>query len=537
MSLLRVFIVIMLFSFQAVTGYNYTASNNPYLTKLEDASDNESRVSMMREYVNLYHNSNDSITRTKVVKALEFIDYNYPQGNYPLGIYRVISTEYYVQKNYPKYLEYSHKLIMQCVEGKDDYFIYSTYYSIGLANTHLENYQQALDNFSKSVEYFQKHLSDYNHLLGYINAKRYQAICAFYLKNNTLSEQYLNEGYNLLNKLNPEDYYYDVAYYNLIKGMNLYVTGSYTDSEHWLQNTLIPIQKNEDFANEALAYKYLGLNAIENNQIDKAIGYFRKIDNLYDLHHYSSPQLVDVYKYFINYYKIKSNLEQQLAYTNKQLTIINFLHNNNKYTQEVLHNTFDVFALKKEKQRLEKELKNKKQNLYTSWFIATSIVILLIVFSYTFYKRQKKQKAIVANGNQTEKVKSTDKSNISRSVKEDIKSKLLDFENNELYLKEKISIDYLAKQLDTNRTYLSAYLHEHRGMMFSDYINNLKIEFLLKKWHEDKVWRKYKFAEIAKKLGFTSARSFSLAFSKHQNQSPTQYLKKINTKKESIITK
>lgn len=65
MSLLRVFIVIMLFSFQAVMGYNYTASNNPYLTKLEDASDKESRVSMMREYVNLYHNSNDSITRAK----------------------------------------------------------------------------------------------------------------------------------------------------------------------------------------------------------------------------------------------------------------------------------------------------------------------------------------------------------------------------------------------------------------------------------------------------------------------------------------
>lgn len=530
MVLIRLFFVFIFVSYQPVFGNNLPVSENSYQKILEATTDKESRISLIQEYIKLYHKSNDTKIRAQIGKAFDFAENRYTNEVFPLEIYRIIGTEYYVKKNYIKYIEYNYKLITQCVEGKDDYIIHSSYYSIGLVKTYLEDYKQAMDDFTRSADYFEKHTSDYNYLMGYVNSKRYQAICAFYLGNYELSEQYLNEGYQILDKLKPDDLYYDKAYYDLVKGITLYASGKYSESEQLLHNALEPIRKNEDFANEGLIYKYLALNSAQHNDFEMALQYNLKVDDLFNNHHYSSLQLATVYSSIIDYYKNKDNLKQQLAYTNQHLAVINFLRRENKYIQTLIHRTFDTYALEKEKNRLENELRAKRKNLFLSSFTGILIVSTLCFLAIKYYRKNKQQSVTVESQKTIPQ-----KKDISPSVIEEIKTKLDEFEYKQGFLKEKINIDKLAKQLGTNRTYLTTCIHQHKGMMFNDYLNNLRIEHLLIKWEKEPEWRNYKFSEIARQLGFTNSRSFSIAFNKHQNQSPSQYLHQLNKEEETIL--
>lgn len=517
MTLIRLFYICAIISFLPVSANNLTEQNNSFYTILVKASDQNSQISLIKEYIKLYHKSNDSNTKAQISQAFEWIENTKPNPNYPIEIYRIIATEYYVKKDYLKYLDYENKLITQCIDGKDDYLIYSSYYSMGLVKTFLEDYQQAMEYFSQSAQYFKKHTGDYNHLMGYINAKRYQAICAFYMNDYNRTNQYLKEGYQNLSKLKPDDLYYDKAYYDLVKGMTLYATGNYPNSEQLLKSSLEPIQKNEDFANEGLVYQYLALNAKQQNKPEKALKYNLKIDHLFDKYGYSSLHLSTIYNDIIKYYKDNDDINQQLAYTNKYLTVINFLQQENKYIQQLMHQTFDTYTLEKEKNRLENELANHRNDL--TWIISIIIVTLIPMGIFAFKPKQKHINNVVMEENN----KPT-KGNISPAVLKAIKIKLDKFEQKKEFLEPKINIDSLAKKLGTNRTYLTACIHEHKKLMFNEYINKLRIEYLLVQWKKNTNWRTYKFTEIANKLGYTNSRSFSIAFNKLLNQSPKEYL-------------
>ncbi len=86
-----------------------------------------------------------------------------------------------------------------------------------------------------------------------------------------------------------------------------------------------------------------------------------------------------------------------------------------------------------------------------------------------------------------------------------------------LYLNPDFTITMLAKELGTNRTYLSRYISEVKRCRFTDYINNLRAE------HAKNLLQKpgiQPLADIAMMSGFGSVRAMNRSFMKNYGKLP-----------------
>ena len=99
------------------------------------------------------------------------------------------------------------------------------------------------------------------------------------------------------------------------------------------------------------------------------------------------------------------------------------------------------------------------------------------------------------------------------------------FENNKEYLDNKITAHNLAKKIGTNTQYLSKIINHYKGGNFSNYLNNLRIEYAINKLSTDKQYMKYTIEAIANEVGFNSSESFSTAFYKKTGIKPSYFRK------------
>lgn len=114
---------------------------------------------------------------------------------------------------------------------------------------------------------------------------------------------------------------------------------------------------------------------------------------------------------------------------------------------------------------------------------------------------------------------------------EEILSKLINFENKNKFLSQNISLNELSKSFKTNSTYLSKVINLKKDKNFSQYINDLRVDYSVIKLKDDPKFRKYTIKAIANESGFKNAESFSKAFYKKFGLYPSYYLKKLENKK------
>jgi len=87
------------------------------------------------------------------------------------------------------------------------------------------------------------------------------------------------------------------------------------------------------------------------------------------------------------------------------------------------------------------------------------------------------------------------------------------------YLNSDLTIDTLAKALNTNSTYISKCLHEELNTSFYEYVNGKRIEFAQKQLLESDE----KIEAIAILSGFNSSRAFLRVFKQTTGQTPTEW--------------
>lgn len=116
--------------------------------------------------------------------------------------------------------------------------------------------------------------------------------------------------------------------------------------------------------------------------------------------------------------------------------------------------------------------------------------------------------------------------NISDTIVLSVMDKLTNFENNQGFL-QPMTLPKLAKRLKTNPKYLSKIINNHYEKNFSSYINDLRIQYLLKELKIDDSLKTLTIKSLAKKLGFGNAESFAKAFKRHTNMNPSDYIHKL----------
>lgn len=164
------------------------------------------------------------------------------------------------------------------------------------------------------------------------------------------------------------------------------------------------------------------------------------------------------------------------------------------------------------------------QRLLVAFGTCIILFIALMGTVYHIYRQRKKRVAILIEQEKEEQQRQT--SVLPENAKPLSQQEILfrtaqkKVKSGKLYLDKEISLDSLAKILDTNRTYLSSCINTCSGKNFNQWINDFRIDYLLERIHSGQ-----KLSVLAEKAGFVSTDSFYRNFKRKTNLTPNEYLK------------
>lgn len=151
------------------------------------------------------------------------------------------------------------------------------------------------------------------------------------------------------------------------------------------------------------------------------------------------------------------------------------------------------------------------------------MLVLLVGFLYHTHRKKKRNKQFAAGQSPTQNrmgalevqyAKPTPKAfAIKEHVVLLILKRLDQFESKNGFLMHKLTLARLAKKMKTNPNYLARIIKQHRGKEFNQYINDLRISYLITMLDTNK-YRNYTITALANELGFGSTKSFNQAFYK-----------------------
>lgn len=90
----------------------------------------------------------------------------------------------------------------------------------------------------------------------------------------------------------------------------------------------------------------------------------------------------------------------------------------------------------------------------------------------------------------------------------------------QLFLNKELSLEGLASELKTNRSYLSSAINTHSGSNFNQWLNHYRIRYVLERMHAAS-----DLTQLADEAGFASDSSFYRNFKRCMGMTPSEYLK------------
>ncbi len=318
------------------------------------------------------------------------------------------------------------------------------------------------------------------------------------------------------------------------KGRYYFYNENYEKALDTLQNSLDEALNKKEIEAQHLIPNYYYLYLTQHKiQPEKAIENLIKLDKIVSENQKITPTVLKTYTELINYYKSKQNIKKQLEFTSKLLEYDSIYDYNVSCVKNCL-NDYDINELKKDKALLLAQNQNsyKFKTLLFSILIASFLIGALIYFFW----RKKTQKIknefeqkIKESPKKTTEIE-TNKKKVPEDIRLEILKKLEQFEVSEKFTNKKYTLQTLAKEFKTNSSYLSTVINSEKQCNFSNYINTLRINFATKKLQEDPKFRKYTISAISEECGYSNKKSFSIAFAKIHNMTPSAFIKNLEEK-------
>lgn len=420
----------------------------------------------------------------------------------------------------------------------------------------------ALGNIASIKGVIGKHtesLNLYRQCFNYENAKKegeYSAIIpvtiffAESLRNNNKNDS-ASYYYNfIIDKAYQEaSFYGNLATIN--EGINLFFKKKYSSATILLNKGASNIDRSSIYGQKyyILSQLYLGKIQFElDKDSKKAKKYFLKVDSLLTGTHFTIPETREVYEFLMKDYKKQENFKAQLNIVDKLIKFDSITTLRKINTVDKLYSKFDTPQLLKSKEELIIVLKdktnalNKRTNVLTTrtFYLILFILLLLIIFLIQYYRYSKQKKQFNHIINELNTKNTIDKKGNQRTseiipkkltIDEDIIISVLDkldhFEEKKEFLQQNINIPFLAKKCATNTKYISKIINTHKNKSFSNYINDLRIDFILKELKENKTLQRYTIKSISEEAGFNTAESFATAFKKRTGIKPSFFIKNL----------
>jgi len=219
-------------------------------------------------------------------------------------------------------------------------------------------------------------------------------------------------------------------------------------------------------------------------------------------------------------------------------------HYYNNYDKAIknLHSILDSVSTSIQQKEL-KNYENQIQELNTQktdndyklkrLLIVTASIfnILLLVFVYLYYLKKKKEKGNIKSLKKAVKDTSKPKKlelNIKKETVNQILKKLKKLEHENYFLNTECNVYNTAKKIKTNTSYLSKVVNLHYKKSFNDYINELRICYIIQKLNTNRIYKSYSIQSLSRETGYKSPDSFRKAFKLYTGELPSIYLKNLN---------
>ncbi|QBO59522.1 helix-turn-helix domain-containing protein [Chryseobacterium salivictor] len=425
------------------------------------------------------------------------------------------------------------------LENADDPFLrYQNLYHIGVVKSYLGYHKESLEIFKECIAYFESNTKANihpnlikNNRKGYLNSLHQTIICYQHLGNYKEAEKLIDEGFKRI----PKEAFFDLerSYFYKSKGITEFKDKSYQKAINNFESAIPELLKINDFTWSSVVYFYRGMSYAKLGNTEKALTDYKRVDSIFNKHHFILPEIRKNYEELIDYYKDNKNAKNELFYTKQLLKADSIIANDFKYLSTRIHKDYDTKTLLKSRNNLEKTSSVRKYLL-----IASSLIIILLGGVVLYWFRRKKDlqnkydKLLL-------KMKNTDSEKENESLEEvfaknskldvkliqNLKKGFSEFEKSKGFLEKSITAGKLATQLDTNATYLSLFVKEFKGNNFNTYINKLRVEYAIDKIYNEKDWRKYSVEDIASACGFSNRQNFSNFFFEQYGIRPTDFLK------------
>ncbi|MDI5950255.1 AraC family transcriptional regulator [Flavobacterium yafengii] len=393
----------------------------------------------------------------------------------------------------------------------DTYLIYKVKYNIANIKYYLRFYDEALSLFQECITYFKD-----ENARAYLNSLHLIGLCYNKIGNYGLcsetNEKGLAEGKRLAN--NEME-----SYFIHSEGINQYFKNNYATAIKKITYSLPAIKENEDFANESVGYFYIGKSYWALKKPKMALPYFRKVDVIFDAKGYIRPDLLENYELIIRYYKSEDNLKAQLHYIGKLLKADSILDHKYQYLSSRIHKEYDTKEILSEKKNIENQLDKRKHNdfIFITVIIFLFFSILLLAYRHIRNKsmyRQKFEELMKKSQVLKVQVKNINKGalDINEDTVASVLKQLEKFEKDKKFLEKDLTLAKLTVAFDSNTKYLSQIIYHYREKKFTEYINDLKIDYLISILKIDKRIRNYTNKALAEEAGFSSTQRFANAF-------------------------
>ena len=409
----------------------------------------------------------------------------------------------------------------------DKYLIYKVKYNIAQIKYFLGFYEEAISLFRECIVYFKE-----NNDRGYLNSLHSLGLCYNRVGNYGLctqtNEKGLLEGRRLANTEMQE-------YFIISEGVNQYFLNNYNLAIKKIKHSLPVMQKNKDFANEAVGYFYIGKSYWNLKDLQMAVFYLKKVDAIFDDKEYIRPDLRNNYELLISYFKSKKNLNAELYYIEKLLKVDSVLHSRYRYVSGRIHKDYDTKELLFQKNNIEKLLNERKSK---DFFLNSIIVFLFLSVAFLIYRHFRNRKVyrqrfedLMKKNETVVKVDSKTIANRIEDINQEtvtaVLKQLEKFEIRKTFLEEDWTLARLATAFGSNTRYVSKIIATYRDKNFAKYINDLKIDYLISLLKEDKKIQKYTYKALAEEAGFSTTERFAKAFYSRAGMPPSYFIKEL----------
>lgn len=448
----------------------------------------------------LYQQTGDREKAIEYALQSENIIRNTDNEIWKARVYGFLTTQYRFLGLYDKSKEYADLTLETCKNITNPEAVNSimglmmqelAYYNLGK-----KNYKTSIEKVNKAQEYFDKTSQDKTFLTA--NNEQLLGLNYYHLKDFDASFTHYKKALEVSKKISEN-----------------YITG--------------------------LAHSGLALVYMEKKDFEKAKQHIDIAQRIADQSKYLALKN-EVYTAAEKYYELTKNVEGLIKIDKKQDTL-----------KQVIKKKDEVF-INKSYSKIDKQVAEVKKADHAKTIAIIIVVLLLsggIVYFIHYRKKQKQNierfKKILEELDKKESAKETalipenspiedntksedipktgDTSIMPAATEQKLLAKLQEFEESDLYTNNNISLASLATYCETNIKYLSYVIRNHKDKDFNNYINDLRVNYIINRLRTSPKYRKYKISTLAEEAGFSSPNKFAMIFKKSTSISPSMFIK------------